>query len=148
MKKIEVLQWGLRHIASNYKMGANVDYEEDGQLCVFVTDEHPDVSPAPINDVEMLCEDLGIEGSQIEVSQFGIDVCIDYAWVHTHEECEGYCPTDNAGTLLEEYVPTGREMWHKYGVEIGSPIPEPVREEKPVAEPVVPTGDVYVDLPF
>ena len=106
MKKIEVLQWGLRHIASNYKMGANVDYEEDGQVCIFVTDEHPDVSPAPINDVEMLCDDLGIHRAYIEVSGFGIDVTLDWAWPDTIGQ--------------DEYVPTGHEAWHKYGVEIGS----------------------------
>lgn len=151
MKKIEVLAWGVKHIAANYKMGANVDYEDDGEVCIYVTDKHPDVSPAPINDVQMLCDDLGIDREQIEVSQYGIDVYLDYAWVHTKEECEGYCDTDEAGILLEEYVPTGTEMWHTYGVEIGSPIEASTRETAetaPAVEPVACSGDGYVDLPF
>ena len=120
MKKIEVLQWGLQHIAGNYKMGADTDYKEDGQVCIYVTEEHPDVSPAPINDVQMLCDSVGIPRECIDVSPYGIDVCLYYAWVHTKEECKGYCETDEAEKLLGEYVPTGTEMWHTYGVEIGS----------------------------
>lgn len=152
MKKIDVLVWGIKHIASNYKMGADVDYEEEGQVGVYVTDEHPDCSPAPINDVQMLCDDLDIPRGQVETSEYGIDVWVDYAWTHTKADCEGYCPTDEAGRLLEEYVPNPvKQMWKKYGVEIGSPIPERIRTESSavsMAEPATPTGDVYVDLPF
>ena len=120
MKKIDVLLWGVKHIASNYQMGADVNYEDDGQVCIYVTPEHPDCSPAPINDMQMLCMDLGINLSLVDVSPYGVDVWIDYAWVHTEAECEGYCDTDEAGRLLEEYTPNGHEMWHKYGVTIGS----------------------------
>lgn len=120
MKKIEVLAWGVQHIASNYQMGASTkDYQEDGQMCIFVTEAHPDVSPAPINDMQMLCESVGIDRSQVEVDEYGITVYLDYAWIHTAEECEGYCDTAEAGKLLVEYQPTGREMWKKFDATIG-----------------------------
>ena len=52
MKKIEVLEWGLQHIAANYKMGASTeDLQSEAEGCIYVTEEHPDVSPAPVNDV-------------------------------------------------------------------------------------------------
>jgi hypothetical protein len=120
MKKIEVLAWGVQHIASNYQMGASTeDYQEDGQMCIFVTEAHPTVSPAPINDIQMLCESVGIDRSQVEVGEYGIDVYLDYAWIHTAEECEGYCDTAEAGKLLSEYVPTGHEMWKRSNAVIG-----------------------------
>ena len=120
MKKIEVLQWGLQHIAANYKMGADTEsYNEDGQMCIYVTDFEKGLTPAPINDVPMLCQDLGIPRECIETSECGVDVYLDYAWVHTKEECEGYCEGE-FGKLLEEYKPTGIEMWVRRGVEIGS----------------------------
>ena len=156
MKKIEVLQWGLRHIAGNYKMGASVGYEDDGQLCVFVTDKHPDVTPAPINDVEMLCDDLGIDRIHVDVSPYGIDVWLDYAWVHTKAESAGCTNPGEAGMLLEEYVPTGREMWHKYGVKIGSPIKDEPEPDANGSEPAAVSVDsatadcmsIYEILPF
>ena len=68
MKKIKVLEWGLQHIAANYKMGASTeDLQSEAEGCIYVTEEHPDVSPAPVNDVQMLSghrsclyEDFGV----------------------------------------------------------------------------------------
>lgn len=121
MKKIDVLVWGMKHIASNYKLGSDTEsYEEDGQMCVYVTNERPTVTPAPINDVQMLCDDLGIDGGRIDVGQYGIDVSLDYSWLHTKDECEGYCDTSDAGLLLEEYNPTGMEMWKRHDATIGA----------------------------
>ncbi len=104
MKKIEVLRWGIRHIAANYNLGADIEsIENDGQACVFVTDEHPTVTPAPINDVQLMCDDLGIERGQIEINEYGIEVSVDYAWLRANGD----------------YKPTGHEMWKKYNAVIG-----------------------------
>ena len=68
MKKIEVLEWGLQHIAANYKMGASTeDLQSEAEGCIYVTEEHPDVSPAPVNDVQMLCDDLGIHRAYMTI---------------------------------------------------------------------------------
>ena len=108
MKKIEVLKWGLRHIAANYRMGVCVnDLDETGEACIYVTDEHPDVSPAPINDVRMLCQDLGIKREDVEVDDYGVTVYA--AWY--------ICGSKSL--VEQDYQPTGREMWKKFNVTIG-----------------------------
>ncbi len=107
MKKIDVLKWGLQHIAANYKMEASVDdVEETGEACIYVTDEHPEVTPAPINDVQMLASDLGIQRDDVEVDEYGVTV---YAAWYLHGN----------KSLYDEYVPTGHEMWKKYNATIG-----------------------------
>jgi hypothetical protein len=107
MKNIEVLEWGLQHIAANYKMGASTeDLQSEAEGCIYVTEEHPDVSPAPVNDVQMLCDDLGIDRAYMKTSEFGIEVTLDWQWPETIGQ--------------EEYTPTGHEMWKRFGVEIGS----------------------------
>ena len=108
MMKIDVLKWGLQHIAANYRMGASVDdLDETGEACIYVTEEHPDCSPAPINDVQMMCRDLGIQRRDVEVDAYGVTVYA--AW---------YICGDKS--LLRDYVPTGNEMWKKCNVTIGS----------------------------
>lgn len=107
MKRIDVLKWGLRHIASNYKMGASVDdIEETGDCCIYVTEDHPKVTSAPINDVQLLCQDLGIKRDDIEVDSFGISIYAAY-YLHSNK------------ALYEDYVPTGHEFWKKSNVNIG-----------------------------
>ena len=107
MKKIDVLKWGLQHIAGNYQMGVSVDdLEETGEAFICVTEKHPDMSPAPINDVQMLCQDLGIKRDDVETDSYGVTVYA--AWY--------IC---GSRSLLEEYQPTGREMWKKFNVKIG-----------------------------
>ena len=120
MKKIEVLAWGMKHIAGNYQMEADTEsYNEDGQMCIYVTDFEKGLTPAPINDVQMLCHDLGIPREFIETSEWGVDVYLDYAWLHTKEECEGYCDGEFR-KLLADYEPTGFEMWKRSGAVIGN----------------------------
>ena len=108
MKKIEVLKWGLQHIAANYRMGASVDdLDETGEAFIYVTEEHPDMSPAPINDVQMMCRDLGIRDEDVEVDCYGVTVYA--AW---------YICGDKS--LLRDYVPTGHEMWKRANAVIGN----------------------------
>ena len=132
MKKIEVLQWGVAHIATNHKSEYNTDYEENHSMSIW------DDGVPTLSDARMMCEDLGIAKENCYADHSWNVVCIDLdGWLEEHGQ--------------EEYVPTGMEMWHRYGVEIGSPIETPAREKSeaaPAVEPVVCTGDVYVDLPF
>lgn len=132
MKKIEVLQWGVKHIATNHKSKFNTDYEEYHSMSIW------DDGVPTLADARMMCEDLGIDRSDFYCdSSWGIIVIDIDGWLQEHGQ--------------EEYVPTGMEMWKRYGVEIGSPIEAPARKEAeaaPAVEPVACTGDVYVDLPF
>lgn len=108
MRKGDVLCWGMKHIASNYKMGAATDYEDEGSVCIYVTDEHPNMTPAPIGDVGALCEDLGIPREYIHIDRsFGVDIEIDWEW------------TQEGGLLQQEYTPTGLETWKKSTATIG-----------------------------
>lgn len=105
MKKIEVLAWGVQHIAKNHRdVKCATDYQEYGSMSI------QDTAVPTLEDARMLCEDLGIDRSDCYCdSSWGVIVIdLDY-WL-----CEGHDQ--------EEYVPTGHEMWKRYGVEIGSEI--------------------------
>ena len=132
MKKIEVLQWGVKHIATNHRSEFNTDYEEYHSMSIW------DDGVPTLADARMMCEGLGIARENCYADHSWNIICIDLdGWLEEHAN--------------EEYVPTGMEMWKRYGVEIGSPIEAPAREKSdaaPAAEPVACTGDVYVDLPF
>lgn len=101
MKKIDVLVWGVNHIAANHNTWANTDYQEDGSMCIG--DNHVPT----ICDTRMLCEDLGIEHGQIEVdnSWCAVTVYLTQEWHDTIGQ--------------EEYKPTGREMWKRANITIG-----------------------------
>ena len=116
MKKIDVLAWGMKHIASNHYYMANVDYEEDGSMCLF---GKGGVNVPTLSDVQMMCDDLGIPRDHIEYDDdFGIEVIIDWEW--TQEKCEFEDQTDgDYGKLLEDYVPTGMELWKRKDAVIG-----------------------------
>lgn len=105
MKKIEVLQWGLQHIAANHGYNANVDYQEEGSMCIYGGTSVPMLA-----DVRMLCECVGVSTDAIEESPgFGVDVYLSIVWV------------TNDGMLTAEYQPNpAMEMWKRHGVEIGS----------------------------
>ena len=97
MKKIDVLVWGVKHIAANYGLVSSVDLTE-GSVCVF-----GGCRPAILNDVQMLCADLGVPRDAIWPSDFGIDIDIDL----------------QDGVLQQEYVPTGMELWKRRNATIG-----------------------------
>ena len=103
MKKLEVLRWGLQHIAANHGFKAATDESEDGTMCIFGGCNVPTLS-----DVRMLCEDLAIPSDYVESDDFGITVYMDWGWL------------DEGGLMQEDYVPTGMEFWKKRDVEIGS----------------------------
>jgi hypothetical protein len=101
MRKIDVLCWGVEHIASNHGFGASINYEESGELCIYGGCNVPTLS-----DVRMLCSDLGIGSENIESSEFGIDIWLTCEWYEEQAE--------------QEYKPTDMEMWKRHDVQIGS----------------------------
>ena len=102
MKRIEVLCWGIEHIAQNHGFGcATNDHGDSGELCIYGGCNVP-----TLQDVRFLCEDLGIDDDCIESSDWGIDIFLTNEWY------------ENTGQ--QEYKPTGMEMWKRYDVFIGS----------------------------
>ena len=91
----------MQHIAQNHGFAAATDYEESGDLCIYGGCNVPTLS-----DVQMLCEDVGIPSDCIESSEYGIDVWLTCEWFEEQGE--------------KEYIPTGMEMWKRYGSAIGS----------------------------
>ena len=105
MKKIEVLEWGVKHIASNHsvnrKVVCNTDYEECQSMSIT------DTEVPTVQDARMLCEDLGMERDRCYV---------DNSWGVIVIDVEGWADTIGQ----QEYDPTGHEMWKKYDAVIGS----------------------------
>ena len=98
MKKIDVLCWGIEHIANNHNFSASTKcWEDEGEVCIYGGCNVPTLS-----DVQMLCSDLGISRDYIDSSDFGIDVFIPEDW------------DKNA-----EYEPSGFEMWKRRNIKIG-----------------------------
>lgn len=114
MKKIEVLLWGIQHIAQNHGFNASINYEEDGEVCIYGGCNLPTLA-----DVKFLCEDLEIPVGYIDSSEYGIDLFVDWTWFQEFDERRD--PSEGRwGLLLEDYTPTGHEMWKRSGVAIGS----------------------------
>ena len=96
MRKIDVLCWGIQHIAENHGFKASTEDEGDGNVCIYGGCNVPTLS-----DVQMLCDDLSIPRNCIESSDFGIDIWFDLEWYENHGK--------------QEYVSSGSEMWMKKG---------------------------------
>ena len=73
-----MLCWGIQHIAENHGFHSNIDWEEDGEVCIWGGTNVPTYS-----DVVFLCEDLGIDKGYIEETECGIDVFIPKDWYET-----------------------------------------------------------------
>ena len=103
MKKIEVLKWGIKHIAENHKSEFNVlDVEETMGASIW------DDGVPTLADAQMMCDGLGIDRSCCYADHSWGIICIDLdEWLPEHGQ--------------EEYIPNpAMEMWKRYGVEIGS----------------------------
>ncbi len=62
MKKIDVLAWGVKHIASNHRnVECDTDWEEYGAMYIM------DTAVPTLSDARMLCADLGIDLSLIHI---------------------------------------------------------------------------------
>lgn len=71
MTNIEILCWGMKHIAGNHGLKVNLNWKEEGEVCIYGGCNIPTQC-----DVEMLCADLGIDKENIESGECGIDVWI------------------------------------------------------------------------
>ena len=105
MKKIDVLKWGMHHIGANHGFKANIVDYEDNYWGIYTGNNVPTMA-----DVQMLCESLGIERNRVvERSPYMVEVQLPKDWPDTIGQ--------------EEYTPNPAfELWHRYGVEIGSPL--------------------------
>ena len=72
---LEMLIWGIEHIAKNHGFESNTNYKEENEVCIYGGCNVPTLA-----DVSMLCDDVGIESSWIDSSEFGIDVFIPEDW--------------------------------------------------------------------
>lgn len=64
-----MLCFGMKHIAKNHGLKANVNYEENGNLCIYGGCNTPTLA-----DVQFLCQDCKIPDDFIETYPEGIDV--------------------------------------------------------------------------
>lgn len=91
MKKIDVLRWGVKHIAENHEFKSFT--EDDGEYTFSIFG----VNIPTLSDVRMMCEDLGIPLENVYYNPFGIDIEFE-EWAHE----QGY----------EEYK-SGIELWRR-----------------------------------
>ena len=96
MKKIDVLKWGVKHIAENH--GASFNVEDDGEHTYTIFDG----SVPTLMDVRMLCEDLDISKDKLYTNSCGIDIFFGEWEVEQGDE-----------EYIEEMA-----MWKRYGVKI------------------------------
>ncbi len=85
---IEMLCWGIKHIANNHGFYADTAYEDEGEVCIYGGCNVPTLA-----DVRMLCEDLGIESKFIDSNDCGIDVWIPADWMENEsgKQFDGMC---------------------------------------------------------
>lgn len=72
---LEMLLWGMEHIAKNHGFGCGLDYENEGEVCIYGGCNVPTLA-----DVQMLCKDVGIDQEYIESCECGIDVFFTDTW--------------------------------------------------------------------
>lgn len=72
---LDMLLWGIKHIAENHGFKASTDYEEEGQICIYGGCNVPTLA-----DVQMLCGDVGISERCVYASREGIDIEILSDW--------------------------------------------------------------------
>ena len=93
---LEMLVIGIEEIAKNHGFKSDTDWEENGEVCIFGGCNVP-----TLQDVKFLCEELMINRSNIESSEFGIDIWIDQEWFDE--------------SAHKSYVPMG-QLWKKIGL--------------------------------
>ena len=111
MKKIDVFIWGMQHIAENHHTEA-VKYK-NGTISIL------DCSAPLLQDIRLLCEDIGIPTVNVINYHYGIDVLMDWIWTEEEDE-DGLYGGREWGMLLEEYEETGFELWKRSDARIGS----------------------------
>lgn len=75
----ETLIWGVQHIAENHGFHSFTDWEKDGEVSVCGIG----INVPTIMDIELLCEDVGIDKEYIHHSDYGIGIYITTDWYET-----------------------------------------------------------------
>lgn len=99
MKKVDVLAWGMKHIASNHGFAVDVNYQENLFMVIY------GCNVPTLADVQMMCDDLEIPRDEIEATASEIGVYIRPEWT--------------CGLLQQDYTPKGWEFWKKQNAVIG-----------------------------
>ena len=99
MTKLEVLRWGLNHIAKNHGFHASTD--EDEIMCIFGGTNVPTFA-----DVCFLCEDQGISRGAIVPSWAGVDVNAYF---------DGWLEKEGTKEYTSDY-----QFWRREDVPLGS----------------------------
>ena len=81
MTNLEMLVFGIQHIAENHGFRASVDYENDGEVAICGGMGFQHKSVPTLADVRMLCEDVKIPYDFIETTLFGVDVYLPTDWM-------------------------------------------------------------------
>lgn len=116
MKKIEVLQWAIRHIAGNHHTRG--DYYNDwdtGDTILYTRASVP-----ATHDVQMLAEDMGVR-EHCKVNAYSVEIRVPKTWVET--------------TGQEEFVPKlGQMMWKRTAILLGGHLGYMAEEYDPFYE--------------
>lgn len=83
---IETLCFGIKTIAENHGWRYDVDYQENGEVCIIGGTNVPTLC-----DVRMLCQDVGLNTTCIESHEYGIDVWLDELWLMEQAELPCVC---------------------------------------------------------
>ena len=125
MKKIDVLRWGVCHIAGNHHKSTSIytDYDTGGMsLCTSA-------NVPTLADVRMLAEDLDIRGWCF-TKGFAVYIVVPKPWIDTVGQ--------------EEFEPTmGMMMWKRTTVELGGHLGYMAEEYDPFYER---SGNFFVHI--
>ena len=76
MTNLEMLIWGVAHIAQKHGLNADTDYEDEMEVCIY-----GGVNVPTLCDAKMLCEEVGIDEDYIDDSDFGIYIFLSDEWM-------------------------------------------------------------------
>lgn len=88
LTNLEMLVSGIEEIAKNHGFESNTDWETNGEVCIYGGCNTPTLA-----DVQFLCECVHLNPSNIESSEFGIDVWIDEEFLV--KEADYICDCNN-----------------------------------------------------
>lgn len=125
MKKIEVLQWGLRHIAGNHNMGSGFYTDYDTGSTILCTGTNVPTTA----DMRMLADDMGVSDC-CYVRGCAVQIDLPKQWVETVGQ--------------EEFVPAmGMMMWKRTAIELGGHLGYMAEEYDPYYER---SGNFYLHI--
>lgn len=125
MKKIDVLIWGIKHIAGNHHFSG--DHYTDHETGETIMHTHHNVPTTA--DVRMLAEDLGVH-DYCSVRGFAVQIVLPKEWVGTIGQ--------------EEFVPTiGMMMWKRTSIQLGGHLGYMCEEYDPFWER---SGSLYLHV--